>query len=323
MFTWESDNQDYSESGKKNDTVKLNPFTLSFPSELEKLFLAHYYKDSIGKINAAMLVGAIFYSSFFFLDYILVPEYIFHFIAVRFGVTWLIVVLALTVVNKAKFANISQPMIALTAITVASTIIYYIIIAQPKLNNSYYVGIIIVYFWSYSFLKLRFLWASISGVITLLLYDLAIFTIINLDFETVLISNAFLIATNFVGMIISYTLEYYARKDFFQNMLLKKSLDANINLNMKIYEGDQAMGLVQEKLMLQSKALESAANSIVILNKDGNIIWSNNAFSNLTGFSSEEVIGKNPRLLNSGKHDKIFYKNIWSTILNGRVWSGE
>ena len=319
LFLWK--NEDFGESSV--DSVKLNPITLSFPNELESLFLTHYYKDSIGKINVAMFVGAIFYSLFFFLDYLLVPEYIIHFLAVRFGITWLIVILALTAIKRAKNVTQHQPIIAITATVIALTIIYYIVIAYPKLNNSYYVGIIIVYFWSYSFLKLRFVWATISGMVTFLFYELTIFTIIDLNYETMIVSNAFLVATNFVGMIIAYTLEYYARKDFFQNLLLKKSMETNQNLHLKIDEGDQAMGLVQEKLMLQSKALESAANSVLMLDRDGTIIWSNEAFTKLTGYSKEDALGQNPRILKSGKHDNLFYKNIWTTILSGRVWSGE
>ncbi len=53
------------------------------------------------------------------------------------------------------------------------------------------------------------------------------------------------------------------------------------------------------------------------------IIWCNDAFTKLTGYSNEEFIGKNPRILKSGKHDNLFYSNIWKTILSGRVWSGE
>jgi len=71
------------------------------------------------------------------------------------------------------------------------------------------------------------------------------------------------------------------------------------------------------------KALNTAANSIVVTNKAGNIIWVNNSFSNSTGYSREEIIGKNPRLLKSGKHDVNFYLKMWSVILNGNIWEGE
>jgi len=81
---------------------------------------------------------------------------------------------------------------------------------------------------------------------------------------------------------------------------------------------------VEESLHLQSSALHAAVNAIMIADKDGNVQWVNQAFTLLTGYSPEEVIGKNPRqLVKSGKHDQAFYKNLWDTILSGNIWRGE
>jgi len=76
----------------------------------------------------------------------------------------------------------------------------------------------------------------------------------------------------------------------------------------------------EEQLSLQSAALESAANAIMITDPKGKIIWVNAAFAQTTGYSFEEAVGKNPRLLNSGKQSKAFYKEMWDMILSGKVW---
>jgi len=70
-------------------------------------------------------------------------------------------------------------------------------------------------------------------------------------------------------------------------------------------------------------ALNSAANGIVITDIEGNIEWINTAFSKLTGYSWQEVLGKNQRILKSNKHDNAFYKKIWDTITAGEIWYGE
>ncbi|MBI4381905.1 MAG: PAS domain S-box protein [candidate division NC10 bacterium] len=70
-------------------------------------------------------------------------------------------------------------------------------------------------------------------------------------------------------------------------------------------------------------ALESAGNAIIITHREGRIIWVNPAFTRLTGYTTEEVLGQNPRLLNSGKQDRSFYQHLWETILSGQVWHGE
>jgi PAS domain S-box-containing protein len=79
----------------------------------------------------------------------------------------------------------------------------------------------------------------------------------------------------------------------------------------------------EQQLLLQAAALETAANAIVITDRTGAIQWVNPAFSALTGYSAEEVIGRNPRLLKSGAHDQAFYKMLWGTILRGQTWRGE
>jgi len=74
--------------------------------------------------------------------------------------------------------------------------------------------------------------------------------------------------------------------------------------------------------MLQSTALEYIANAVVITDIKGDILWVNPSFTILTGYTSEEVIGKNPRLLKSGKHDQKYYKTLWETVLAGKTWRG-
>jgi PAS domain S-box-containing protein len=84
-----------------------------------------------------------------------------------------------------------------------------------------------------------------------------------------------------------------------------------------------ARKIAEAQMRLQATALEAAANAIVITDREGRITWVNPAFSKLTGYSSQEAVGQNPRLLKSGMHDRLFYQNLWNTILSGEVWSGE
>ncbi|CAG0946857.1 partial Cyclic di-GMP phosphodiesterase, partial [Anaerolineae bacterium] len=78
-----------------------------------------------------------------------------------------------------------------------------------------------------------------------------------------------------------------------------------------------------ERLHLQSTALEAAANGILITDRDGIILWCNPEFTRLTGYSAEEVLGRNPHILKSGKQPTALYQNLWNTILAGQVWHGE
>ena len=76
-------------------------------------------------------------------------------------------------------------------------------------------------------------------------------------------------------------------------------------------------------LQLAASVFASASEGITITDTKGHILNVNAAFSRLTGYSREEVIGKNPRLLNSGRQSPAFYKNMWQSIATLGMWQGE
>ncbi len=78
----------------------------------------------------------------------------------------------------------------------------------------------------------------------------------------------------------------------------------------------------EQILRLQGTALESAANGIIITDRHGIVVWSNAAFTKLTGYGFEEVRGQDLRLLKAGRQSPEFYQEMWHTITNGRVWHG-
>lgn len=79
----------------------------------------------------------------------------------------------------------------------------------------------------------------------------------------------------------------------------------------------------EELVRKLSLVVEQAPVSIVITNSSGTIEYVNPHFSQLTGYSSEEAIGKNPRILKSGKMDEAFYQTMWQQISGGLEWHGE
>jgi PAS domain S-box-containing protein len=74
---------------------------------------------------------------------------------------------------------------------------------------------------------------------------------------------------------------------------------------------------------LKLTALDAAANGVVITDVVGTILWTNPAFTTLTGYPTGEVIGKNPRILKSSQVPAKTYQNLWATILSGQVWFGQ
>ena len=72
-----------------------------------------------------------------------------------------------------------------------------------------------------------------------------------------------------------------------------------------------------------TQAVEQSPHMVMITDLDGTIVYVNRRFSELTGYSSEEAVGKNPRLLQSGDTSLEIYENLWSSISGDGLWSGE
>ncbi|HEY3320537.1 MAG TPA: PAS domain S-box protein [Planctomycetota bacterium] len=81
----------------------------------------------------------------------------------------------------------------------------------------------------------------------------------------------------------------------------------------------------EAQLRLQAAALEAAPNAVSLSKTDrqGTIVWVNRAFTELTGYSAEEAVGRSHRILSSGQHSEAFYRSLWETIHRGEVWRGE
>jgi PAS domain S-box-containing protein len=78
-----------------------------------------------------------------------------------------------------------------------------------------------------------------------------------------------------------------------------------------------------ERQALLAGALTTAGNAAFITDLEGTIVWSNPAFSVLSGYPAEQVRGRNPNLLRSGQQGTRYYRELWGTIRAGKVWSGE
>lgn len=80
---------------------------------------------------------------------------------------------------------------------------------------------------------------------------------------------------------------------------------------------------MEENLQQAATVFESAAEGVVITKTDGTIIAVNRAFTEITQYSREEALGKNPRMLQSGRHGHHFYRDLWATVMRDGRWQGE
>ncbi|MFT4947681.1 MAG: PAS domain S-box-containing protein, partial [Natronomonas sp.] len=79
----------------------------------------------------------------------------------------------------------------------------------------------------------------------------------------------------------------------------------------------------EQSLRAFREAIEQAGHSIYFTDTDGAIEYVNPTFEDVTGYSTEEVLGETPHVLNSGEHDEEFFTDLWETIQSGSIWTGE
>lgn len=109
-------------------------------------------------------------------------------------------------------------------------------------------------------------------------------------------------------------------------------LDVEVTAMPFTYHGEPAVQLIfrdigeRKKAEVERsrhlKAIEQSAETILITDKDGTIVYVNPAFEKITGYTREEALGRNPRILKSDKHDKAFYEKMWEILASGGVWTG-
>jgi PAS domain S-box-containing protein len=91
---------------------------------------------------------------------------------------------------------------------------------------------------------------------------------------------------------------------------------------------EQVSGALARAHMAESQqrlsiAIEQSAESVIITDTQGAILYVNPAFTRVSGYSREEVLGQNPRILKSDRHDNTLYRDLWQTITAGQIWRGQ
>jgi diguanylate cyclase (GGDEF)-like protein/PAS domain S-box-containing protein len=119
---------------------------------------------------------------------------------------------------------------------------------------------------------------------------------------------------------VTLTLTVYLAYLFFNLDRTRRRLTAT---NRQLQERYLAQQRAEERLRLHATAFDNAYEGMTLTDADGAILEINPAFSRITGYERSEVIGRNPRVLKSGRHDQEFYAAMWRSILGKGNWRGE
>ena len=222
-----------------NNQMHLHPLTLKFTGEsahLEEPFLKDYYQSSLFHIRMFLIVGAVLYAAFGVLDALLMPKQMMTIWMIRLIVIGPALVLVLLVSFTNIFEKYIQPVMAFAYILAGGGIVVMIVIAPPLVSYSYYAGLMLTFAWGYTLIRLFFTWATFAGWFQVILYEIAAVMINPAPFHIFIGNNFFFISANIVGMMACYTIEFYARRDFFMKRQLEIEQENVNKINSELEE---------------------------------------------------------------------------------------
>ncbi|MBN1365894.1 MAG: PAS domain S-box protein [Syntrophaceae bacterium] len=289
--------------------MKLNPFTLKFSGEssgFEEPFLRDYYLSSLNHVRVLLLLGAILYAAFGILDMLVMPQKMFVMWFIRFIVVGPGLVSVLLLSFSRIFEKYMQRVLAFAYFIAGTGIICMIAIAPAPVSYSYYAGLMLVFIWGYTLIRLFFIWACLAGWVMVILYGITAVWI-NPTPHSVLISNFFFFfSANFMGMIACYAIEFYARRDFFLNKRLEIEGENIGRMNVVLRESEEKYRSI----------LENIRDGYFEVDLTGNFTFFNNSLCRITGYSKEELSGVNYKKFSDERtSDKVFqaFNKIYKT----------
>jgi signal transduction histidine kinase len=235
--------------------MHLNWFSLRFTGSsaiLEEPFLQDYVIRTLLHVRIALLMGTLMYGLFGMLDALVLPLHKHVAWLIRYAFVCPAILATLAVTYIPRLHRYLQPIMSLTIAVGGLGIVLMIIITPAPVNYYYYAGLILVFIFGYSFIYLRFLWASLSGWVIVILYEVAAF-LTDTPVVELISNNFFLISANIAGMLVCYATEYSSRRNFFLLHLLareqRKIQDANEKLEQRVAERTESLEQMNRQLL--------------------------------------------------------------------------
>ena len=230
-------------SSGSQESLSVKYLTLAFTGELqqyEKEFQEDYFIRSLSPFRFSIILSMVFYGAFAFLDAVTVPTLKEVFWLIRFGIVFPILILVYIFSYSKLFKKYMQFVISCIMFITGFGIIIMIYYAAQVENYSYYAGLMLIFIFGYTFIRARFIYASIAGWTIVVLYEISAIWLSPTPLLILVNNNYFFISANIIGMFISYFLELSARKEFYMRILLEQEKEnvktANNALEKRVEE---------------------------------------------------------------------------------------
>ncbi|PKN20869.1 MAG: hypothetical protein CVU71_03570 [Deltaproteobacteria bacterium HGW-Deltaproteobacteria-6] len=294
--------------------MNLHLLTLKFSgdsADLEKPFQREYFRASLPHNRAALIIGLLFYSAFGILDLLLMPEHKSTIWLIRFAVVGPALIGTFLLSFSRSFQWYINPLMTFVSLVAGGGIIWMVFIAPQPVNYYYYAGVMLVFIWTYTFVRIPFLWASFAGWVLVVLYEISAIWISPTPFSVLINNNFFFISANVMGMIACYSLEYYARRNFFLMQQTETDRERINCINRELESRTVAYQIVNrtleeeidERKKMEKKLRDSeeffreitinSSDVLFIINGKGSITYVSPSVERIVGYRPDELIGKN------------------------------
>ena len=216
------------------EKIRINLFTLSFPNELEKVFLEQYANDSLRQARIALALAVFFYGIFGILDAWLVPEVKYQLWFIRYAVVCPYIFLIFLFSYTRCFKKYMQLATCSVILLCGVMIIRMIVIAPYPANYSYYAGLLLAFMYGYTFTKMRFIWATVTGWLIVVAYEFSAIWLTETPVPVLINNNFFFLTGNIFGMFAGYSIEYYLRHNFIQACQLENEKQKVTEINQEL-----------------------------------------------------------------------------------------
>lgn len=309
--------------------IELNLLTLTFPPKVENIYKEELFKKSLRHVRFALLLSIVFFGGFGILDAWIVPEAQYRLWFIRYAV-YCPFALAIFLYSYSKsFKKYMQICIAAVVALAGFGIIAMIMVVPHSSNSTYYAGLILVFIFGYTFFKLDFIYATSTGIMIVIAYEIAAIWFTHTPIPILINNNFFFLSGNLFGMFACFSIELYSRKEFMQTRLLetekKKVHKANLELEYKVEQRTgqllKANKVLKQEIAERNRAeenvrqseekyrsiLESMAEGYYELDTSGNLKFFNDAFFKITGYGRKDLMGANYRQFTDPQHvNKVF-----------------